>query len=281
MTELDMLRGLLLVSLALVPFATERAFIAPPWRHRTALHLGSLAAAAASLFSPLPQLSVGWLFYCGAISARLGLQLLRQGRWRSLSQLAKGVPCAFSVIGAVWLVGATNDLRILGYGPTFSFYAALHGNVLGVLVVGSLAALANDVRPHRRLYLAAVLVCFASFLLIALGIDQLRAIKPIGVVGLSAAIPISQLAFLKETRSRHRRAFALALVSLVGLAFTMLLAWRNELLLPPLVSALGIRGMVSVHGVLNALVVAPAWLLAVTLDRRRSETPPCREHGRT
>jgi hypothetical protein len=45
----------------------------------------------------------------------------------------------------------------------------------------------------------------------------------------------------------------------------MVLAWRNELPLPSSLAVAGIRGMVSVHGALNALVVAPCFLLAVAL----------------
>jgi hypothetical protein len=112
-------------------------------------------------------------------------------------------------------------------------------------------------------------VCAASFLLVALGIDQLRLLKPIGVVGLSIALPASLLAFLDESRSRNRSAFVLASASLSGLLVSMVLAWRNELSLPPLPAIGGVRSMVALHGVLNAVVVAPSFLAAVALDAPR------------
>lgn len=266
MTELDVLHGLLLLSMSMGPFATRPAFAAPS-PLRTAAHVGALGCAAVGLLAPLPILCVAWLAFTAASFA---VFLRTQARsLLSLRVFVASVPYVFSNIAAVWLVSGANDLRLLGYGAHFSYYAALHGNVLGWILIGTLAALADHDGPQRRLYLAAVLVCLVSFLAIAFGIDQLRALKPIGVIGLSLAIPISQLVFLRGVWSRNRSAFVLGCVSLAGLAVTMLLAWRNELWLPDLLAIAGVRGMVSVHGVLNTLLVAPSFLLAVALDTRR------------
>jgi hypothetical protein len=155
----------------------------------------------------------------------------------------------------------------------FSFYAALHGNVLGWIVMGALAILVDKEDLESTPYLPALFICFASFLLIALGIDQLHALKKIGVVGLSVALPLAQLTFLRSVWGRDRAAFALGALSFAGLVFTMVLAWGNELALRLLDDVLGIRAIVSVHGVLNAIVIAPCFLLAVALAH------PVRPHG--
>lgn len=279
MTEFDLLHILLLVSMAVAPYGTSR-FVADPSPRRVASHLGALACAAAGLFSPLRFFSVGWLIFC---AGSLGLFVLRALRQHDVSRaphrLTMAVPLLFSNIAAVWLVGGTSDLRILGYGPAFSFYAALHGNVLGWMVIGAMAALASEDPAHRRIHVTAVLVSFLSFLSIAVGIDQLRALEVVGMIGLSVAIPVSQLAFLSTVWTRHRLAFALGGVSLLGLLFTMLLAWQHELNLPTFPPALGVRSMVSVHGLLNAVVVGPSFLLAVALAARSARaaaagTPP-------
>jgi YndJ-like protein len=269
-SELSLLRVLLLLSMAVAPLGTHRFFFSAHSRARGIAHAVSLACAAMGLFSPAPILCVVWLLFCAvsfALFLRDRMASLREGR-----VLAACVPFLFSNVAAVWLVGGANDLGILGYGAQFSYYAALHGNVLGWMVVGALAVLADREGPARGVYLAAVLACFVSFLLIAIGIDQLRAVKPIGVVGLSVALPIAQLVFLRGARRRSRPAFALGCVSLGGLVLTMVLAWRNELSLPVLPDVLGVRAMVSVHGVLNALVVAPCFLLAVVLDTPRAKS---------
>lgn len=135
------------------------------------------------------------------------------------------------------------------------------------MIVGSIAILLRHDRPHRRLYLASLLCCFVSFLLIAFGIDGLSAIKPIGVLGLSVAIPVAQLAFLRATWRVHPTAFVGA-VSFIGLVFTLFLAWQNELGLLTLRGVLGARAMVSVHGLINGVVVAPCFLIAVALEAR-------------
>ena len=117
-------------------------------------------------------------------------------------------------------------------------------------------------------------MCLASFLLIAFGIDQLRALKPVGVVGLSLALPASQVVFLRSVWGRDPAAFALGAVSLAGLVFTMVLAWANHLATPLVAELAGVRGMVSAHGLWNALVVAPCFLLAVTRSARPLGTEP-------
>ena len=267
MTEHSLLRVLLLVSLIAVPFAAERP-LHESFQRRAGWHLGAWSLAAIGLWTSASILSVGWLLFCAVTFA----QFLRQRaqRLRSPTHLAQCVPHLFSLIAGIWLVGGAMDLGILGYGPIFSYYAALHGNVLGVILLGALAALARSDGPYRNFYVGSVFVCFASFLLIAVGIDQLRALKPIGVVGLSVTIPLAQALFINSVRRRNRVALALGGSSLLGLVCTMVLAWRHELSMAPLPNVLGVRSMVAIHGVLNTVVVAPCLLLAVALDHRRT-----------
>jgi len=269
MTELSLLRGLLLSSMAVASIGTNLLFFEEPSRLRMAALVAALCCAAVGLLLPVPLLCLVWLVFCSANFADFLRR--RLSTLRSALGLATCIPFLFSIIASVWLVGGANDLRILGYGPAFSYYAAMHGTVLGWTLIGALAALANQALPQRRIHLAAVFICFASFLLIALGIDQLRWLKPIGVVGLTVAVPTSQLVFLRHARARSRGAFTLGCVSLAALAFTMLLAWRNEVSMAAWPPVFGVRSMVSVHGVLNALVVGPSFLLAVALDARRDD----------
>ncbi|MDX2089160.1 MAG: hypothetical protein SFX73_14985 [Kofleriaceae bacterium] len=277
MTELSVLRVLLLASMALGPFATHRHFFAKRSRRWAAAHVGALVCAAVGLLAPAPILCVAWLVFCAA-SFALFLRA-RGASLRSPRVLAACVPFLFSNVAAVWLVGGANDLQLLGYGAHFSYYAALHGNVLGWIMIGTLAVLADRDSPRRGVYLATVFACLVSFLLIAFGIDRLRVLKPVGVIGLTLALPVGQLAFLRDVWTRDRPAFVLGCISLAGLAVTMVLAWRNELALPvPFVA--GIRGIVSVHGALNALVVAPCFLLAVALAGRGPAAAPAHVYGR-
>lgn len=270
MTEQDLLHALLLLSLALAPLGTHRLLL-PPSRWGTAAHLVAWLCAAIGLFSSLPILSAGWFLFCVASFARFVLH--RAARLRSPYELAGCVPFVFSIIASVWLVGGANELHILGYGARFSGYAALHGNVLGWMMLGPIAILAKQDRPHRNLYLAAVIVSFGSFLLVAIGINGHPTIKPLGVVGLSVAIPLAQLAFLYRAWTTHRAAFALGCASVLGLAVTLALAWQHELGALSLPGVLGTRPMVSVHGLINGLVVAPCFLLAVALESRSATTP--------
>ena len=265
MTELDLLRILLLASMLVGPFATR--YFSAPSRVFAVAYGGALLCAAIGLFSSVSILCVAWLVFTAASFA-----LFLRSRASSLFSpgvLAACVPFLFSNIAAVWIVGGSNNLHILGYGIEFSYYAALHGNVLGWILLGALAILANHPNRERWIHLGAMFIGFGSFLLLAVGIDQLRALKPLGIAGLSVALPSSQLVFLRGVWSRNRWAFAAGGVSFAVLVLTMVLAWRNEVVTPVFVGVLGIRGMVSVHGVLNTVIVAPLFLLAVWLDVRR------------
>jgi hypothetical protein len=274
LSELDLLRALLLFSMAVGPLGTHRHFSSDASRGRVRLggaaYVGALGCAAVGLFAPAPILCGVWLLFCAGSFAVFVWS--RREALRSPKVLAACVPFLFSNVAAVWLVSGANDLHLLGYGMHFSFYAALHGNVLGWIVIGALAILVDRVdREDLRAgpYLLAVFVSFVSFLLIALGIDRLRALKPIGVIGLSVALPLSQLAFLRSVWGQRAR-FALGAISFAGLVFTMVLAWGNELAVRVLDDVLGVRAIVSVHGVLNAVVVAPSFLLAVSTRRARA-----------
>jgi hypothetical protein len=250
--------------------------LAPRW---SIAHLVALVCAGVGLVSPWPQLCVVWLLYC---AGSFGLFLVARARsLASPSVLAAFVPFLFSNVAAVWLVAGSNELRLLGYGMIFSYYASLQGDVLGWIFVGAIAILADrkDLGRERNVYVGAALVCFVSFLLVALGIDQLRTLKPIGVAGLSIALPLAQLLFLRGVRTRHRVAFVLGCLSFAGLVFTMVLAWGNELAMPVLGQVAGTRAMVSVHGVSNALIVAPCFLLAVVLDTKVARGDASGQHA--
>ncbi len=66
--------------------------------------------------------------------------------------------------------------------------------------------------------------------------------------------------------------FALGSASALGLLVTLILAWQHELGVLSLPGVLVIRPMVSVHGLINGLVVAPCFLLAVALEAQPTAT---------
>jgi hypothetical protein len=255
--------------LLVAPFGTRQLFANASRLHVIA-HGAAWICAAIGLFAA-PLFTIGWLVF--TVGSALVFLRARVSTLFTPTTLAAGVPFVFSNIAALWLVGGSNNLHLLGYGPEYSYYAALHGNVLGWIVLGALAILVD--RSHeRRVYVASMFVCLVSFLLIAFGIDKLRALKPFGIAGLSIALTASLLVFLRTAWSRNRTAFAIGCISAAGLAFTMALAWRNELVTPIFVGVLGVRGMVSVHGVLNALVVGPCFLWAVVMTLSSGATRP-------
>lgn len=259
LAEINVLRGLLIAAFAIAPRVSIR-FLLGEVKLLNVLHGIAFALVVVSIVFDVPYLSVAWLLFC---LLGLGFFVRQNLRRPSLLQVVQAVPFIFSIAGAVWLVAGANDLGLLGYDPSFSFYAALHGTVLGWLMVGCMAALATHASRFNRVYSIAVLGCLVSFFLIAFGIDGAPIIKPIGVVGTTLMVGLSLSLLLWECRS-SKAAASFALVSLLGFLFTIFLAWRNELGLTTIGFApFGVRPMVSLHGAANGLVVAPSMWLAL------------------
>ncbi len=265
MNELQLLRALLIFGSLVAPLGTDRCLL----RGRPSPVLQGAAALcfAAALLSPMAWLSGVWFLYRGSL---LGLYLVecrrRCNRQSRVGAVVGFVPFLFSAIAATWVTGATLNLRILDYGELFSLYAAVHSTFLGWILVGAIAVLAATSQTYKGIYQGMVLLCLGSFLLIAFGIDGLAFIKPIGVAGLSFALPGAMLVLvLSEGPGIPRTCATLSLTSLVA---TMALAWLNEFGLLSFdaipVPGLGaVRTMTSVHGLLNATLVAPMFLLSV------------------
>lgn len=98
MTELELLRVLLLVSVGLAPLGT-RLFVPLPRPWFVAYALG-VAAVAGALFV-FPPLALLWpIFALGNLAF-----VLRAKLPRSLAELAGAVPFAFSLVAATWIVG--------------------------------------------------------------------------------------------------------------------------------------------------------------------------------
>lgn len=258
--ELNILHLLLIAAMVVAPASTSRFFLEPSRLHDI-LHAAALSLTTAGLLFDFPLLTFAWLLFCG-----FGFVLFLRQRFTRLFavyELAKCVPYVFSLIAATWLVSGSNGYGLLNYGKAFSYYASLHAHFLGWAIVGGLAFLANEAERFNRFYLLAVFVCLAAFLLIAFGIDGIAVIKPIGVLGLTVTIAVSQLLFLVIAKNKSPLAFSLGCASLLGFVITMTLAWLNELGELSGAWLFGTRAMVSLHGLLNGFVVAPCFLLAL------------------
>lgn len=263
MVEHRVLDLLLLLSFVLAPWMTNALLLDGDRRYAVA-HVAALVAVVVTLVTGLGAVAAVWGLFC---VAGAGLYLHQTGRRvLSLEGVAGGVPFAFSVISAVWLVAGTNDLQLLGYNRAWSFYAALHGSVLGWLFVGCVAHLAR--RPGaRHLYLWACFVAFVLFLCVAFGIDGVPVLKRVGVVGFAVLLPVVIARFALDVRGRGGAALRWALMSFGGVVVSMGLALMNEFW-PAFPRVLfGVPTMVLTHGVLNAVVVVPAFFFAVRAAR--------------
>lgn len=263
MTEGVLLHGLVLCTFIVAPRATSRLFLGRSRRYDLAHGLALLGLFVSAALD-LPQAAFVWPLFC---ALGVVLHLRNEGRRVfSLLGVARGLPFVFSLVSATWFVAGRNDLQLLGYPPTWSFYAALHGSVLGWLVVGCTAHLASRT-ADRGLYLWSCLLSLPLFLFVAFGIDGVAHLKRIGAIGLSLIVPLVIGRFTLELRKRARVPFLVALVSFLGVIVTMTLALLNEFWSGFPRSVFEMPTMVLVHGCVNALIVAPAYALATALDQ--------------
>jgi len=256
--EIHTLNMLLIAAITLAPWVTER-FLLKCSKQFNPLYLIACAITTASIIFDVSTLSVAWLFFCLAGFGRFLRQNLRPP---SMLQVVQSVPFIFSIVGALWLVSGSNGLGLLGYDQTFSYYAALHSTVLGWTMIGCMAALATHAERFNHIYSTAVLVSLGAFFIIAIGIDQAPVIKPIGVAGVTLMVGLSQMLMLHECRSSKLASF-FGWISALGFLYTITLAWQHELGIISELTPLGVRPMVSLHGIINGLLVAPCMFLAL------------------
>lgn len=264
MSELFILNLLLLVAFGVAPIMTRRLFLRDSRIYLKAHSVAFLAALLGFIFETR-WLMIPWPAFCV-----FGFALYLKNERRHLFSwvgAATCLPFVFSLISALWFISGTYDLKLLGYSPAWSFYAALHGAFIGWMLVGGLAFLAKT--HAKRVYLLGAFLCLICFLLIAFGIDGVPYIKRVGVIGLSILIPFAIGLFTGSVWTQSRRAAVLAGLSLVAIVVSMSLAILNEFWIAAPRIAFGLPLMVITHGVLNALVAVPCFVAAVMSEANR------------
>lgn len=226
-------------------------------------HKISLFILLTSTILRFNYLSVVWVGFC---FFGFFLYLKKENKLIfSINGLVGCIPFIFSLISSVWFVAGVNDLQLLGYNRTWSFYAALHGSFLGWILIGCLAFLSRRANSSK-FNLWGCFFCFTFFLLVAFGIDGLPYAKRIGVVGFSLVVPFLLAHYAFNVKNQNKTSFYWATLSLFSIAVTMTLAVLNEFWAATPRIAFGIPIMVLVHGFMNALLTVPCFFLAISIE---------------
>ncbi len=260
-SELIYLYSALIGSMVLAPILTGNFFLKRSSLYRYA-HSFSLLTVLIGIFYDLNFLLIIW-----PIFNFLGVFLHLKGEIRNLKSLqtiATFIPFIFSLIGSAWLVAGANDLFLLGYNKHWSFYASLHSHFLGWIYLGCLAYLSKVKTSQESYYTFGCYLSFILFLMVALGIDGIPYIKGAGVIGLSALVPFFILLHFLSTSCKLSK--VLSFLSLSAVVYSMFLALQNEFWAVTPEYFLGVRSMVSIHGMLNGFIVIPLFYFAIRLD---------------
>jgi predicted DCC family thiol-disulfide oxidoreductase YuxK len=261
MTELSLLIFFLGVAFILAPFMTKNFFL-----RNSQVYLRAHALCLLILFLG-GVLDFNWIAAIWPLFCILGffLYLKQEGRLIfSVKGFASCIPFVFSLISSAWFFSGTNDLHLLGYNKNWSFYAALHGSILGWFFVGCLAKLSQ--RPNAsKIYLFGCYLCFLLFLSVAFGIDGIPHIKRVGVIGLSIFVPFAIGLFTFSLKKENRLSLLFAVISLFSIAVSMTIAILNEFWVDFPKVAFGMPIMTLTHGLINALFTVPCFYLAVRL----------------
>jgi len=261
-TEIAFLNLFLCVALVLAPLMTNKFFLNDSKVYSDA-HKISLFVLLIGVALSLNYLSVVWPLFCS-----FGFFLYLKNECKltfSMKSIAGCIPFVFSLIASIWFVAGVNDLHLLGYNRTWSFYAALHGSFLGWIFIGCLAFLSRRTNSSK-FYLWGCYLCFTFFLLVAFGIDGIPYIKRIGVVGFSLIVPFLIGLYAFNLKNKHKGSFFLTMLSLFSIAVSMILAILNEFWVDTPRIAFGIPIMVLVHGVMNAMLAVPCFFMAIRLE---------------
>lgn len=270
MTEVSILYLFLGVAFIFAPIMTKIFFLnASVLYSRT--HSAALVVLIIGWALGINWLAVVWPLFCFfgffLYIKQEGLQIF------SATGLASCIPFAFSLISATWFFAGANDLYLLGYGKTWSFYAALHGGVLGWFFLGCLSYLSTHSEMIRaRAYLFSCYLCLLLFLSIAFGIDGVPHIKRIGVIGLSILVPLSIGLFLFDGKKRTPGSFFFGVISFSSIAVSMSIAVLNEFWIGFTKLILGMPLMTLTHGLINVLFTIPCFYLSIRLSKQSSKS---------
>ncbi len=261
MTELSFLIFLTIVAFVLAPVMTTNFFL------KDSQAYSRLHAVALILLLIGGVLKINWMTAIWPLFCIFGFfHYLRQERWHifSVRGLASCIPFVFSLISSAWFFAGTNDLHLLGYNINWSFYAALHGSILGWFFVGCLAYLSKKQNANKS-YLFGCYLCLILFLLVAFGIDGIPYIKRVGVIGFSILVPFLIWLFTFNLNKENRLSFFFATISLFSIISSMTIAALNEFWpdFPKVV--FGMPLMTLSHGFINALFTVPCFYLAIRL----------------
>lgn len=266
MSEIFLLNLFLSVAFVLAPLMTNLFFLNNSSVYSHA-HVVALIAAAIGVVLDSSFLTAVWPLFCA-----FGLLLYLKNEYDrifTLKGIAAFIPFIFSIVSSIWFFAGTNDLYLLGYNRAWSFYAALHGSFLGWMFIGCLAHLSK--KPNScEFYLWGCYLSFIFFLFVAFGIDGIPYVKRIGVVGLSAVVPLSIGLYAFSLKSDNRNTRFWSGLSLFSIVVSMILAVLNEYWIAAPRIAFGLPIMVFAHGFINAIIAIPAFFLSVRLEHNRN-----------
>jgi len=259
----------LLISFAVAPLMT-RVFFLKSSNTYQALHIIALGTILTAYFLNIKYLVLIWPMFC-----LWGLYVyFKQNHYKiptHLFDLTGYIPFIFSIIGSVWLLGRTFDLKILGYDPIWSTYAALHSNYLGWLLIGCFVFISKTYfNSKNNIYAWASIAFVMLFLCVAFGIYKYTPLKIAGTLGLSILTPILIAMFLKINKRGHSMTKIITLTSVIGILFSMALALGQQFSLPIMGRSISGIHMITTHGLINACIV-PLFFLAIFTDTFRDD----------
>lgn len=258
--EASLLKLYLSVALIAAPQVANSFFIRS--KLLSLIHIFAAAIVIFAIYSNQKVLSFCWPVFCFihlAFYFKLGTK----------SKTTNLISFFFSFVASIWIVAGTNNYYLLGYDQNWSYYAALHGHFLGWIFFGCLAFLEQNSQRFKGFYRTATYIGVALFLLVAFGINGIPIIKAIGAIGLCILIPTTVALFCIE--SKNSMAKILGQITFALVLISMTLAFLKELALLPYIELLGVRLMVSLHGLINSIFVPILFFLAIRLEFKKDQ----------
>lgn len=259
--------ALALALLGWIPWVQSR--IAP---HHVSLERVGLFVAAfggsLSLLFPTQNfmgifLGALWPLWCLWNAMRVSRQFFLWGS-DHLGRFLYGMASILLVGGSFWLFSTRFEAPFLGFLDPWKTLTAIHFHYAGYLLTTLFAAFADQIIQTRKpvtkiAYTVSSLLYLAGFVLVAVGLNGVRAAELVGSTLLFVSVLTNLSLICKITWDRkdiYLRLLGLTVLTVGLVSFTLALLFAFQAS-----TILSLPLMISSHGILNAVVLIPALIL--------------------
>jgi hypothetical protein len=206
--------------------------------------------------------SIGWLVFCFGLAGYGVRRFIHHGISRP-EEIVIDISLFNIGVGGVWFVASRFGLPFIGFTDPIVSLTAVHFHyfswllVLGMGLICRVLVQRGD--PLRFWIIGLSLFITICIYSVAMGFSGVKIAKILGVAGVTGALIIYSLflIFRIHAMTQKKSLYLFAYLGSFAFIFSMVLAFSFEFQ----IVSLSIKDMVMTHGLINALLVVPCFLI--------------------